>query len=133
MRNRNELHPLIYHLAQGLERKLTICIIRHDLHYRPRLFADLQESDIVAGILCHHRQDAVPRLEGNRVERHVPGARGIFNYSDLFTRTIDQCSSRVIHPFNGVLSLFGCLVSPNLCLKLQISDSGIEDGLWHER
>ena len=132
MRNRNELHPLIYHLAQGLERKLTMCIIRHDLHYRPRLFADLQESDIVAGILCHRRQDAVPGLEGNRVERHVPRARGVFNHGDLFTSTIDQCSGRVIHPLDGMFSLFRCLVTPNLCLKLQVPNRCTEHRFRHQ-
>jgi len=56
----------------------------------------LQEGEIVRQVIGPRRDDAVARPERNRVDRHVPGARGVFHELDLVPARADQRGDGVI-------------------------------------
>src|SRR5439155_19474958 len=127
----NKLHTVVDGLAQYLKRDLPMRIVRNDLDRRTRFLSDLQEGDVVAGILCHGCKDAIPRFKRDGVEGHVPGASCIFNDGDLIARTTYEHSNGIIDMFNGVMRTLGCFITPDLRLKLQVSNGGVKNWPGH--
>ena len=70
----------------------------------PRARLDLQEREVVRQVLGARGDDAVARPEGDRVEGHVPGARGVLHDRDLVRPGPDQGGHGVV----GILDAIGC-------------------------
>src|SRR6185312_4060465 len=49
----DQAHPVIDHVAQGVDRELTMLVIRHHLDHSTGLFGNLVVADDVAGVLRH--------------------------------------------------------------------------------
>ena len=62
----------------------------------PHARLHLQEREVVRQVLGPRGDDAVARPERNRVERHVPGARGVFHDRDLVRARADQRGDGVV-------------------------------------
>ena len=66
-----------------VERDLPVGVVGDGFDNYSCLLGHLEEGDVVAGVLGHGGEDAISRLEGDRVEGHVPGAGGILDNGNL--------------------------------------------------
>ena len=77
----DELDTLINGFAQRFEGDLSIFIVGDGFDGCASLLGNLEEGDVVAGLLGHGGEDAVARFEGNRIECHVPGSSCVLHNS----------------------------------------------------
>ena len=112
-------------VAAGRDGQLAGLVVGDDLDHGAGARGDLQERDDVAGVLGAGGQDAVAGLEGEAVERHVPGAGGVLDHRDLVGAAADELGDGGV----GVLDLLGCgfggLVAADLGLAAQVGDDGV--------
>ena len=59
MGNGNELDPLVDHVLKSLDGDLAELVVGDDINGSPGFPGDLEEGDIVAGILIHGCQNAI--------------------------------------------------------------------------
>ncbi|MNL43258.1 hypothetical protein D3C87_1657640 [compost metagenome] len=107
-------------------------VVRHDRDLGPGLLRRLEEGDEVARVLGGRGQDAIARLERDRVEGHVPGPGRVLEQGDLVAVRPDESGDVVVDLLNGLVLLARRLVAPDPSLELQVSDRGVQDGLGHQ-
>src|SRR5262249_15476337 len=78
------------------------------------------------------RQDAVARSEGQRVEAHIPCARGVFDDRDLVPGTSQQRRRGVVDVLDGLYLTIRSLVATNARLQPEMREHGIKHGLGHQ-
>ena len=96
-----------------------------DLDARARLH--LQEREVVRQVLGPRGDDAIARPERHRVERHVPGARGVLDERDLVPARADQRGDGVIDIRDAIGRLGRRLVAADGGLARQVARHRIED------
>ncbi len=129
----DQLHPLVDHALQRIDRNLAGLVARDHLDHGAGALGDLQEGDDVAGILGAGGQDAVAGGEGDGVEGHVPGAGGVFDEGDLVGVAAEQRRRRVVEALDRVVLAVRRLVAADGRLELEVVDRGVEHGLRHQR
>ncbi len=96
-----------------------------DLEPHARLH--LQEREVVRQVLRPRGDDAVARPERNRVERHVPGARGVLHDRDLVRARPDQRGDGVVNVREAIGRFGGRLVAADGGLAGQVARHRVED------
>jgi hypothetical protein len=127
--DRNQLHALVQRVAQRLDRQLAVLVVRHGLDGRSRALAHLQEGDEVALVLGVRAEDAIAGLEPQRVERHVPSARGVLDDRHLVALAADELRDRVVGGVDPLVLGRGGLVAADARLERGVA----EDRLDHRR
>jgi len=84
----DELHSLVDHALERGHIELAAGIARHHVDPRPGSLGSLEIGHVIGGIFRLGRQDPVARLEGERVEGHLPCDGGILNQGDLLRRGV---------------------------------------------
>jgi hypothetical protein len=95
-RQADELGALVDQAGEGVDVDLSGVVVGdHDDVYSCSL-RDLQVRKHVAAVLCPTGQDAITMLKRHRVERGVPGVRGVVEQGDLRRRRTQQLGQRVV-------------------------------------
>src|SRR4029453_11133939 len=71
--------------------------------------------------------------EGNRIERSVPGARGVLEQGDLLRLAIDDPGAGAVDGVDAVALGVGRLVAADPGLQLQMPDHRLDDRPRHQR
>ena len=87
----------------------------------------LQKREIVRQVFGPRGDDAVARPERNRVERHVPAARGAFDERDLVVLRADQRRDGVVDIRDATLRFGRSLVAADGGLVRQMVHHCVED------
>jgi hypothetical protein len=133
VRNRDQPGALVDRAFQRRDVDLAVIIVRHHHQFRAGLLGDLQIGDVVRRIFTDAGQDAVARLEVERIESEVPGARGVLDEGDFARLGPDQPGGRGIEAVELVAHLVGRLVAADRGFELQMIERGIERALARQR
>src|SRR4029434_3514987 len=90
MRDGDELDTLVDRLAQRRHGYLPVYVIGNDLKRRSSLARHLQEGEVIAGILCHRRENTIAGTQGDSVKSHIPGTGGVLHKGNLIALTAKQ-------------------------------------------
>ena len=93
----------------------------------PHARLHLQEREVVRQVLRPRGDDAVARPERNRVERHVPGARGVLHDRDLVRARTDQRGDGVVDIRDAIGRFGRRLVAADGSLSRQVARHRVED------
>ena len=118
----DELHAFVDESAEGLDGHLPAFVVRHRHDFRAGAFRDLDVGDVVADVVGYRRQDAVAALERERVEGHVPCARGAGAEGDFVRMCAEQVRSRAVEPLHGLFVLCVRLVAADAAFELHVAD-----------
>ena len=102
-------------------------VVADDVDLDAHALLHLQEGEIVRGVLGPRGDDAVSRAKGDRIERHVPGPRGVLHERDLVPVGTDQGGDGVIDVGHPIRGLRGGLVSADGGLSLQMARHRLHD------
>ena len=126
VRDRDQLRALVDRALERSEVDLAVRIVGHDDDLGAGLLRYLQVGDVVRRILADAGQDAVARLEIERVEGEIPGAGGILDIGDLAGLGTDQARDRRIEAVQRPARLVGGLVAADLGFELQVPERRVE-------
>ena len=118
---------------EAVDVDLAVLVVGHDDDGGAGAVGDLAHRDVVAGVLGGGGEDAVARAQPQRVEGHVPRARGVLDDRDLVALGADQPRDRVVGVLGAVLALGGRLVAADLRLAAQVLDDGVEHRRGRQR
>ena len=93
----------------------------------PHARLHLQEREVVRQVLGPRGDDAVAGPERDRVERHVPGARGVFHERDLVRARADQRGDGVVDIRDAIGRFGRGLVAADGGLARQVAGHRVED------
>jgi hypothetical protein len=96
MRDRDQLGARTDRALERGEVELPGRVVVDHVDLDPDARLHLQEREIVRQVFGSRGDDAVARPERNRVERHVPAARGAFHERDLVPLRADQRRDGVV-------------------------------------
>ena len=130
---RDELDALVEHRRERADVDLAVLVVGHDDDRGAGAVGDLAQRDVVARVLRVRGEDAVAGLELERVEGHVPRARGVLDDRDLVALAADQPRDRVVAVLDAVLALGLRLVAADRRLAAQVLDHRLEHRLGRER
>ena len=130
---RDELHALVEHAREALDVDLAVLVVGDDHDRGAGAVGDLPHRDVVAGVLRVGGEDAVAGLQLQRVERHVPRARGVLDDRDLVRPRADQPRDRVVGVLDAVRAVGRRLVAADLRLAPQVLDHRVEHRRGRER
>src|SRR5216117_1617954 len=91
-------------------------------------FLHLEKCQVVRQVLGPRGDDAVTRPERNRIERHVPRARGVFHDRDLVRARTDQRGDSVVDIREAIGRFGRSLVAADGGLARQVARHRVEDG-----
>jgi hypothetical protein len=94
--------------------------------------ATSSEGDVVAGVLRARREDAIAGPEGDRVERQIPGHRGVLDQRDLLTLAVDQAGDRIVDGLAAVVGGVGRLIAADGGFPLEMADLRLEHRRRHQ-
>ena len=128
VRNGDELRARTDRALEGGEVELAGCVaVDHvDLDADARL--QLEKCEIVGQVLGARRDDAIARTERNRVEGHVPAARGVFDDRDLVGTRTDQRGDGVVGVRDAIGRFGSRFVAADGGLACEMARDRIEDG-----
>ena len=112
---------------------LAVLVVGHDHERRAGAVGDLAQRDVVARVLRARGEDAVARAQLQRVEGHVPRARGVLDDRDLVALRADQRGDRVVAVLDAVAPLRRRLVAADLRLAPQVLDDRVEHARGRQR
>ena len=129
--DRDQAHALVDHGAQRVHAGFAALRRRNDFDLDTLFTGNLQVGKIVRRVLGLGGQDAVTRLKPDRVKRHHPADRGIFDDGHFVTMATNQACHRVVTRFDLVESPPLSLVTANRSLQLQMFDLGLQHAARH--
>ena len=124
--DRDELDPVVEHVAQRVDRQLTVLVVRDDLDGRAGSPRRLEHRDHVARVLGCGGEDPVTGTERERIERQVPRASRVLYQRDLVGTRADQRRDRRVDLLEPVGGGVGRRVAADPGLELEMPDDGLE-------
>ena len=93
----------------------------------------LQEREIVRHVLGARGDDPVSGAEGDRIEGHVPGSRGVLDECNLVGAGPDERGDGVVEVGDAVRRLGRGLVTPDGGLTLEVAGDRLQDRARRQR
>jgi hypothetical protein len=129
VRDRDQPGALVNHALQSRDIDLAVIVVGHDHDLDAGLLRHLQVGDVVRGILAPAGQDAIARLELERVEGEVPAARSVLDEGDFARIGADQLRHGRIEAVQLAALFVGRLVTADFGLELEMAEGGVERAL----
>ena len=127
VRDRDQLRARTDCALEGGEVELPGRVAVDHVDLDPHARLHLQEREVVRQILGPRGDDAVARPERNRVERHVPGARGVLDERDLVRAGADQRGDGVVDICDAIGGFGRSLVAADGGLAMQMAGDRVND------
>jgi len=93
----------------------------------------LQEREVIRRVLGARGDDPVSGAEGDRVEGHVPGSRGVLDERDLVRAGADERGDGVVEVGDSIRRLGRRLVGTDGGFALQVTGHRLQDRAWRQR
>ena len=132
MRDGDQLDVMIDHAFEGVEIEFSRGVARDDVDHGPGAAGNLQEGNVIAGVLGLGGEDAIAGGEADGIERHVPGDRGVLDEGDFTAVGVQELRDRIVDRFDLVVGGRGGFVASSSGFELEMAQLCLHDGRRHQ-